>query len=248
MKFKYSNQRDAGNKGVTFDFPACVECIGTLDLAPGIEAKNLAIKFTTMVLPAGRMNCNDPATQACGGDPGDCYYCDLCDASKRGQVYLLNNANSNVCDHKGGGTLVVKNTVCPPPEVNQFKYCDEFQKPLGDPYWKKKGNLDVIAEVFDRPSEEECNAIYNDPRGSFAAFSDFKKDTKNLRFLLTIKPPQKEFCLWYRNQKGVKVGCRESIVNYDVTGSKVNSGLLFEAATSGGILQKGKCPQNPGKK
>lgn len=71
LKFKYAHTEDPGRTGATFDWPACFDVTGTLDLAPNIQAKNLAIKFTPMVLPAGRLTCNDPATQLCGGKPGD---------------------------------------------------------------------------------------------------------------------------------------------------------------------------------
>lgn len=80
-----------------------------------------------------------------------------------------------MCDAKGG-TIVVTATVCPPPEVNEFKYCDEFKKPLGDPYWKKKGNLNVLMEVFNRVDADAWNTVWKDPKAKNAAVAEYKKD------------------------------------------------------------------------
>lgn len=65
---------------------------------------------------------------------------------------------------------------------------------------------------------------------------------------MSWKPPQPVFKQWYKINKAVKVGCRENIVNYDVTGSKVNTGFLLDASAAAGVFQKPKCPHAPGKK
>lgn len=64
IHFKYANQRTTDG-GVQYDWPACFELEADIVLKPGVEAKNLAFKWTVNVLPLGRLNCNDVASNLC---------------------------------------------------------------------------------------------------------------------------------------------------------------------------------------
>uniref|UniRef100_A0A915J7U4 Uncharacterized protein n=1 Tax=Romanomermis culicivorax TaxID=13658 RepID=A0A915J7U4_ROMCU len=178
------------------------------------------------------------------------YYCDMCDPVKRGNVQLLANAQSSICDAKGGDTVVVSATICPPPQASMTNYCDHFSKGLGDPYWQKKGNLDVTFEVFNRKTDADYAAAKADRAKYSSLVSQFKKDAVllflaalvNPKYLLSFSPPDSEVSNWYKYSQSEKVGCRQSLVNYNLGGSKANTGLLFEAATASGALSKNPCP------
>lgn len=68
ITFKYANEaKDGGQK---WDWPECFDASIIVELGPGILGKNLALKFTSLVLPLGRLNCQDPANVACGAKDG----------------------------------------------------------------------------------------------------------------------------------------------------------------------------------
>uniref|UniRef100_A0A915J5S3 Uncharacterized protein n=1 Tax=Romanomermis culicivorax TaxID=13658 RepID=A0A915J5S3_ROMCU len=69
ITFKYANSRTVDG-GQRWDWPACFDASIPVTLGAGILGKNLAFKFTPLVLPAGRLNCQDPATIACGSPAG----------------------------------------------------------------------------------------------------------------------------------------------------------------------------------
>lgn len=70
ITFKYANQR-TGDGGTKWDWPACFDASIDVTLGPGVLGKNVAFKWTPLVLPAGRLNCQDPATVACGAPTGE---------------------------------------------------------------------------------------------------------------------------------------------------------------------------------
>lgn len=89
---------------------------------------------------------------------------------------LLTNVITNLCEARGGNAFTIKTKVCPPPEVNQFFLCDEFTKGLNDVYWKKKGDLDVIFEVYNRKSDEEFKADWQDLIKRVTLIAGYKSD------------------------------------------------------------------------
>lgn len=88
-------------------------------------------------------------------------YCNLCDP-RNAKTELLTNVFTNVCEARGGNTFTVKATVCPPPEVHHFLLCDEFTKKLGDIYWNKKGDIDVIFEILNRKTDAQFQSEWKD--------------------------------------------------------------------------------------
>jgi len=63
---------------------------------------------------------------------------------------------------------------------------------------------------------------------------------------LSLIIPDAQLSAFYKAEKAEKIGCRKSIVNYNLGGSKSTS-VLLDVAASGGAFQRNPCPAPSGK-
>jgi len=220
-----------------------------ITLPAGVDASRLSMQIDCSILPAGKLKCVDA-----GSCNKDCYYCNLCNNTRK--VDILANSNSpNLCNSKGGGTYEIRTTVCPPPSSFNSAACSGFTK--SDPtYFKKKGDVDCKLLFWLRPKNEaQLKQDFNyklktDSTGFVRKGWVLQYSIDNANLINANSPTDFDVEEWYIHKNGGQdelVACVEGMLNYTVSGQKVNTGWLLEAGSLASqpksLFDTKKCPQ-----
>lgn len=243
LTMKYNSESTDGRR--MYQFPDCFTIGGKLTLPPGVDANKLAVQFDCSILPAGKLKCVDP-----GACSKDCYYCNLCNNSRKADV--IGNANlQNACNAKGGGAVQISATICPPPEQFNKAICSGTTK--ADPtYWKRKGDVQCRVIITERADTEAAlKAKYYTTVNDNSILKTGLKiqyTAANKQFINANAPTDFDLAEFYikQNSKEEVVGCVEGTTNYTMSGQKVRTDFLLEAgslaAAPKSLFDTKKCP------
>lgn len=141
--------------GTTFDFPSCGTMTADVNFVGFSSAElkdfgpRLAMQTIVNVSPAGQLKCIDDAVCIAAserGDPADsnCYYCDLCNKERHKDGILGKAESESVCDEDmSSRKRTLSARICPMDENDKQTFCTLMSKTATDPYWQKKGDVDV---------------------------------------------------------------------------------------------------------
>lgn len=245
LTMQYSSESKDGRR--MYQFPDCFTIGGKLTLPAGVDANRIAVQFDCSILPAGKLKCVDP-----GSCSKDCYYCNLCNNSRKAD-FVGNSNLQNACNAKGGGAVQISATICPPPEQFNKAICSGTTK--ADPtYWKRKGDVQCRVIFYERPEDEAAlrtkyYTTVNDNSFLKAALkAQFAIDNK--AFINANNPTDFDLCEFYikKNAKVKEdvIGCVEGTTNYTMSGQKVRTDFLLEAgslaAAPKSLFDTKKCP------
>lgn len=163
---RYVHDSETGRNGATdFDFPGCGEMTAdvTFDGFTAAELRDmagrLAMQTIVNVSPAGQLKCADSAVciaKKDGEGDSNCYYCDLCSESRHKDGILSEVEADSICDEPLARKKTLSARICPLDEDNKQQMCHFFSKSATDPYWQKKGDVDVKFIVYlRRPAQRE---------------------------------------------------------------------------------------------
>jgi len=244
---KWNSESKDGRR--VFQAPDCITYGCKITLPPGMDIGRLAVQFDLNLLPAGKLKCVDS-----GSCNKDCYYCNLCNNTRKNQI-MANADNSNLCKAKGGGTYQIEITACPPPESLDKAQCSGFTK-LDESYWKKKGDVQARMIFTERSPNEQAtrdnyyNNINSNPTAKMLLKTQFTIANKN--FINANNPTDFDLAEFYvkKNAKPAEevVACVEGTDNYTIGGSKAGGAtkLLLEggsiAAAPKSLFDSKPCP------
>jgi hypothetical protein len=254
---RYVQDSATGPGGATnFDFPGCgtMSADVTFDGFSAAEladmAPRLAMQTIVNVSPAGQLKCVDDAVCLASKDKdadSTCYYCDLCSETRHKDGILSKVEADSACDDPLARKKRLSARICPLDENNKQQMCHFFSKTATDPYWQKKGDVDVKFLLYLRrppqnPNEDHITYLtreYNREKASpFFAFTTKLKlqaqaaaSRDGILSLLggggRSTPQEQEFKIFeeyvkQENGKGTLLGCQKFVGDYDLFGTGIS--------------------------
>ncbi|KAF8361734.1 tag-297, partial [Pristionchus pacificus] len=245
--FDSPSNRD-GDGTVHLTWPSCFDMGIDVTLPPGVHIERLAMKLDVSIQPIGKLRCMDVAT--CGRE---CFYCDWCKESRK--LKLLDNTDGNLCRATGQRTYRLTVRLCPPPEDPEFTMCSAFSKSVWQKdYWQKEGAVDIWMKFFERAEtrpekEKEFFAQIDNPllgkAFKLAIIAEWL--AANSLDQGSYTPTNSELLEYFVSKRApdTLLACQHTVIDYELEGAKVQTNVLFEAATTAGnfpnILKDKKC-------
>jgi hypothetical protein len=239
MEFNYNSQDRRGN--VKINWPDCFKMSADITLPAGLNLDQLELQFNVQVLPAGNLQCMDPAI--CGAR--SCYYCDPC-GKQFTTLNMTSNTDTNVCDSKTSKTVRAEATVCPYPKDANMAMCASFDRSLiGNDYYKYDGEIKTEIRLWYGPDYSKKVDQYEKYNNSITYLLDsnlWKAEFKQFR-----KPHPVEVRDFYiqRTYPSYLLKCQRGLVDFNVGGTKFQSSVMLDWFTQLSADQKIKLFKEP---